>query len=147
MYICNCNYTCVCIPILVQLFFYKIYESTCMWQAHKYVKGWNICYFSSTHTSLLLKGWYICFLIVVEKMKLLLMWFNIHFIHHWDGGIIMNLFQIFLYDRMTTFDHKIIFKQFIKVYRKTVINKPYKNHLSDACIHCSCIAENLLFIF
>lgn len=29
---------------------------------------------------------------------------------------------------MTTFDHKIIF---IKVYTKTVINKPYKNHLYD----------------
>lgn len=57
----------------------------------------------------------------------------------------MNLFQIFLYDCMTTFDHKIIFTQFIKVYRKTVINKPYKNHLSDACIHCSCNAENIYF--
>lgn len=119
----------------------------------KYVKGWNICDFSSTHTSLLLKGWYmyryIRFLVVVEKMKLLFMWFNLHFIpfiHRWDGGIIMNLFQIFLYDCMTTFDHKIIFTQFIKVYRKTVINKPYKNHLSDACIHCSCNAENL-YIF
>lgn len=55
----------------------------------------------------------------------------------------MNL-RYFKYSCMTTFDHKIIFTQFIKVYRKTVINKPYKNHLSDACIYCSCNAENLL---